>query len=63
MKYSKKIDYLLVVIGCFVAIYARAEEEQNLFVLVLGIVTLMYGLFRISSTIPHKKNKDNDSAI
>jgi Ca2+/H+ antiporter len=63
MKYSKKIDYLFIVIGCFVAIYAQAEEEQNQLILVLGIVLLMYGLFRISSTIPHKKNKDNDSAI
>jgi len=61
MKYSKKINYLIIVSGCAVSIYARAEEEQNLFVLILGIVILMFGLYRISSTIPHKKNKNEEN--
>lgn len=63
MKNSKKIDYLLVLIGCIIAIYAQAEVEQNTVILVFGIVILMYGLFRISSTIPHKKNKDDSTNI
>lgn len=63
MKNSKKIDYLLVLIGCIIAIYAQAEVEQNTVILVFGIVILMYGLFRISSTIPYKKNKDDSTNI
>ncbi len=63
MNFSKKIDYALVLIGCIVAIYAQAEADQNVFLLILGIVFLMYGLFRISSTIPSKKDKDNEPKI
>ena len=61
MANSKKTDYLLVLIGCFVAIYAQVDAQQNVFVLVIGIVILMFGLYKISVTIPPKKNKDEDS--
>ncbi len=60
---SKIRDYVLILIGCVVAIYAQAGEQQNVFVLILGIALLMYGLFKISVTIPSKKNKDEDSDI
>jgi hypothetical protein len=63
MKYSKKIDYLLVLIGCIVAIYAQVDEQQNVFILGVGIVLLMFGLFKISLTITSKKNKNEDSNI
>jgi len=63
MKYSIKFDYLIVLVGCIVAIYAQAGEQQNVFILLLGIILLMYGLFKISATIPNKKNKDEDSDI
>ena len=57
MKASKYINYLLILIGGCVAIYAQAGEEQDVVVLILGIIILMFGLFRISSTIPSKKDK------
>ena len=57
MKTSKYINYLLILIGCIVAIYAQAGEEQDIVILILGIIILMFGLFRISSTIPSKKDK------
>lgn len=63
MKYSKKLDYLLVLIGCIVTIYAQFDEQKNVFILVVGIVLLMYGLFKISLTITPKKNKNEDSNI
>lgn len=63
MIYSKKIDYAFVLIGCVVAIYSQAGSQQNIFILIIGIVLLMYGLFKISATIPNKKNKDDDSNI
>lgn len=62
MKFSKQINYLLIIIGCFVAIYAQAGEEQDVVVLILGIIILMFGLFRISSSIPSKNNTDNDES-
>ncbi|WP_250432366.1 hypothetical protein [Hanstruepera flava] len=57
----KYFNYLLIVIGCAVAIYAQAEVKQNELVLISGIVILMLGVYRISKTIPSKfATKDND---
>ena len=55
---SRIISYLLIVIGAFVAIYANAQENQNQYVLIGGIVVLMAGIYRISRNIPSKKNPD-----
>ena len=55
---SKYLSYILILIGCCVAIYAQAEAQQNTLVLVLGIVLLMFGLYRVYSTIPHKKEEE-----
>ena len=51
MSYSKNIDYILILMGCFVAIYAQSGEKQNLVILIIGIVILMYGLFRLTRSI------------
>ncbi|MCX7550430.1 hypothetical protein [Xanthomarina sp. F2636L] len=63
MNYSKYLNYLLIIIGCIVAIYAQAGEEQDVVILILGIVILMFGLFRISSGIPSKRDTDQDQQI
>ncbi|WP_239004407.1 hypothetical protein [Lacinutrix sp. WUR7] len=52
------MSYILILIGCIVAVYAQAEARQNTWVLVLGIVVLMYGLYRVYSTIPNKKEEE-----
>ncbi len=57
---SKYLSYILILIGCIVAVYAQAEANQNTGVLVLGIVVLMYGLYRVYSTIPNKKEEEKD---
>ena len=59
MKIHKSINYLLILIGCIIAIYAQAEEEQNVVVLIVGIVLLMLGVYRISKTIPSKYDREN----
>ncbi|WP_037348994.1 hypothetical protein [Sediminibacter sp. Hel_I_10] len=63
MKLNKTINYLLIVIGAVVAIYANAQEEQNQYVLIGGIVVLMVGVYRISRGIPSKNDdqKPNES--
>jgi general stress protein CsbA len=55
---SKYLSYILVLIGCFAAVYAQAEAQQSTWVLILGIVVLMFGLYRVYSTIPHKKEEE-----
>ena len=54
MNFSKSFNYLLILIGCIVAIYAQAGEKQNQFILIFGIVVLMLGIYRVSKTIPSK---------
>jgi hypothetical protein len=63
MNSSKIINYILIIIGSMVAIYAQAGEEQDIVILILGIIILMFGLFRISSTIPSKRKTDNENEV
>ena len=60
MKIHKFFNYFLILIGCIVAIYAQAEEKQNVAVLITGIVLLMFGVYRISKTIPSKYDRENN---
>ncbi|MGY0392266.1 hypothetical protein ACW5R3_06910 [Bizionia sp. KMM 8389] len=61
MKNQQRISYILILVGSILAIYAQAEEEQPVAILILGIVILMYGVYRLSSKIPSKFDKDEDS--
>lgn len=56
----KYLNYILIVLGSIVAIYAKTGTEQNEYILIGGIVVLMIGVYRISKTIPSKKDDDND---
>ena len=55
MKYNTYLNYLLIFIGSMVAIYAQAGVKQDVVVLILGIIILMFGLYRIPSTLSSKK--------
>ncbi len=57
---SHIFSYILILIGAFVAIYAQAGEDQNQYILIAGIVVLMFGIYRISRHIPSKKNEDEN---
>lgn len=59
----KYLNYTLIVIGASVAIYSKADTQQNQYILIGGIVLLMMGIYRISKTIPSKKNNEDDSNI
>lgn len=56
----KNLNYLLIIIGAVVAVYSKAGEEQNQYILIGGIVILMLGIYRISRNIP-SRNKEEDS--
>ena len=58
---SRIISYILIITGAFVAIYAQAEEEQNQYILIGGIVVLMMGIYRVSRNIPSKKDQDENN--
>lgn len=56
----KYLNYILILIGAIVAMYAKAGKAQNQLILIVGIVILMIGIYRISKTIPSKKNENQD---
>ncbi|MFV0541833.1 MAG: LPXTG cell wall anchor domain-containing protein [Aestuariibaculum sp.] len=50
----KYLNYILILVGAIVALYSNTGEKQNQYVLIIGIVLLMVGIYRISKTIPSK---------
>ena len=56
----KYINYILILLGTFVAMYAKADEGQNQFLLISGITILMLGVYRVSRTIPSKNSVEDD---
>lgn len=57
---SRSLSYFLILIGGLVAIYARAEAQQNQFLLIGGIVVLMFGVYSISRNISSKNDTDDN---
>ncbi|WP_298894899.1 hypothetical protein [uncultured Psychroserpens sp.] len=55
----RKLSYILILIGGIIAIYAQAQEEQNQYILIGGIVILMVGIYNISRNIPSKNDQDD----
>jgi len=59
----KYLNYILIVVGAFTAMYAKVGEHKNQLVLIVGIVLLMIGVYRISKTIPSRNTDDNDENL
>lgn len=57
MDLSRLINVALIIVGGIIAIYAQAGEKQNQYILILGIVILMIGVYRTSRRIPSKSEK------
>lgn len=57
---SRLINIILILSGGLIALYSQAEENQNVYVLVGGIVMLMTGLYRLSRGI---SGKDEDNSF
>ena len=58
MDKSRIFSVILIVVGGAIAIYAQAEEHQSPYILIIGIVFLMTGIYRISRNIPSKFEKE-----
>lgn len=59
MKHKNTISYLLILIGGSIAVYANAKENQSVLLLVLGILTLMVGLFILNASLSSKPPKND----
>jgi putative Mn2+ efflux pump MntP len=61
MNLPRFISVLLIVFGAIVAVYAKAGAEQNVYILIAGIVLLMLGVYRISKNIPSKNDQETNA--
>ena len=59
MKNKNTFIYLLILIGGSIAIYANGREEQNILLLIIGIITLMFGLYYINKSLSSKPPKND----
>ncbi|SDI50723.1 hypothetical protein [Winogradskyella thalassocola] len=63
MNISRLINFICIVVGGAVAFYAQAQQEQNTYILMGGIVLLVFGIYRTSRNIPSKFDKEEASFI
>ncbi|GGI57783.1 hypothetical protein [Winogradskyella haliclonae] len=63
MNLSRYINIICIIIGGAVAIYANAEAQQNSYVLVGGIVLLMFGIYRTSRGVPSKFDNPKEESF
>ena len=63
MNISRTINLLAIIIGGAIAIYAQAEEKQDTYLLIGGIVLLMFGVYRTSRNIPSKYDKAEEESF
>jgi len=63
MNISRIINVVCIISGGLVALYAQAEEKQNTYLLMVGIVLLMFGIYRTSRNIPSKYDKQEEETF
>jgi hypothetical protein len=63
MNTNRLVNIILILTGGLIALYAQAEENQNVYILIGGIVLLMTGLYRLSRGISTQNKSENDSEI
>lgn len=56
------INYVLILIGAVSAFYGKNLETQNNMFLIIGMMLVLIGVYRISKRIP-SKNEDNDNSF
>jgi hypothetical protein len=63
MTISRLINIICIVGGGAIAIYAQAEAKQNTYLLMGGIIMLMFGIYRVSRNIPSKYDKQEEESF
>lgn len=58
---SRLFNFILIFTGGIIALYANAEKEQDVYILLAGIVLLMFGLYRLSRGISSRKEANRTS--
>ena len=59
MNLSRILNICCIIFGGIIALYAQAEKEQNQYILIIGIILLMFGVYRISRGVSSKIETPN----
>lgn len=57
---SRKFNFILILVGGMIALYANAEEQQEMYILLIGIMILMFGLYRLSRGISNRNENSEE---
>ncbi|QDO94780.1 hypothetical protein FNB79_12670 [Formosa sediminum] len=60
MKSSQTLNYIFIIFGIIVSMYAKVDDAEHTYLLILGICSLLFGVFKISQTIPSKKDQEDN---
>ena len=60
-KYGQLINTILIVIGGAIMIYTISMEERNRYLQVLGLVIIMFGLYRATNFWVETKDDEDDN--
>lgn len=63
MSISRTINLICIIVGGIIAVYAQAEAQQNTYLLIGGVVLLMFGIYRTSRNIPSKYDKQEEDTF
>lgn len=58
---SRTINFILILVGGIIALYANAEEQQEMYILLIGIMILMFGLYRLSRGISDRRETPDEN--
>lgn len=57
----KYLNYILILAGALVAMYAKTSANPKQYWLIIGIVLIMLGVYRIARTIPSRNDDENSN--
>ncbi len=60
-KYSQIINTMLIVIGGAIIIYTISGEDSNKYLQILGLVIIMFGLYRATNFWVETKDDEDDN--
>lgn len=60
---SRTLNFLMILVGGIIALYAETGDDQNVYILIGGIFLLMVGLYRLSKGIPSKNAHEEQSYV
>ncbi|RKS42700.1 hypothetical protein BC962_3157 [Gillisia mitskevichiae] len=60
-RYGQIINTLLIVIGGAIMIYTITGEDRNKYLQILGLVIIMFGLYRATNFWVETKDEEDDN--